>query len=142
MPGRTFLDTNVILYQFDKRDPEKQARSLEILREAALHDNCSISYQVVQEFIAVATKKEAIELDPLKVEEYLMLFLKPLWKVWPSEELYALAIHLSIRHIIGFYDALIVGAAILGDCDILYTEDLQDGMVFDTVKVVNPFLHA
>lgn len=140
MPGRTFLDTNIILYQFDKRDPKKQSRSLEILRDAAQRDNYSISYQVVQEFISVATKKEAIELDHLKVEEYLMLFLRPLWKVWPSEELFALAIHLSVRHIIGFYDALIVGAAILGDCDTLYTEDLQHGMTFDMVKVINPFL--
>lgn len=142
MPGRTFLDTNIILYQFDNRDPRKQSKSLEILRDAAQRDNYSISYQVVQEFISVATKKEAIELDHLKVEEYLMLFLKPLWQVWPSEELFALAIQLSVRHTIGFYDALIVGAAILGGCDTLFTEDLHHGMVFDTVRVVNPFLQA
>jgi len=48
---------------------------------------------------------------------------------------------LAIRHQLSHWDALIVAAAVLAGCETLYSEDLQDGQVFEgRLTVVNPFL--
>ena len=50
------------------------------------------------------------------------------------------AIRLGERYQLSMWDSLIVAAALLSDCEILYSEDLQDGQVFDErLKIVNPF---
>ena len=43
------------------------------------------------------------------------------------------------RFRISFWDALIVRAAHQAVCDVLLTEDLNDGQVFDGVRIENPF---
>ena len=40
---------------------------------------------------------------------------------------------------VGFYDALMLAAANKAGCTAIYTEDLNDGQVYDTVKTINPF---
>jgi len=40
---------------------------------------------------------------------------------------------------IRYYDALIVAAAVKGNGNILFTEDLNDGQKIRSVKIVNPF---
>jgi predicted nucleic acid-binding protein len=53
------------------------------------------------------------------------------------------AARLAIRYQLSHWDALIVAAALLADCDTLYSEDLQDGQVFDErLTVINPFKEA
>lgn len=139
MPDNVFLDTNIILYQFDYEDLGKQTIAKQIVRDGVREGNLSLSYQVVQEFISVALRKNRIQMEPAHAEAYMRNTLMPMWKVWPSEELYALAMQFTTRYTISFYDALIVAAAVLSGCETLYTEDLQDGMVFESVKVINPF---
>ena len=50
------------------------------------------------------------------------------------------ALSLESRYNISFWDALIVNAAQVSDSNVLYTEDLNDGQLFGSVRVVNPFL--
>ena len=52
------------------------------------------------------------------------------------------ALSLESRHQISFWDALIVHAAQVARADVLYTEDLKDGLVFGSVHVVNPLVIA
>jgi predicted nucleic acid-binding protein len=50
------------------------------------------------------------------------------------------ALNLKSRYGISWFDSLIVAAALVANCSLLYTEDLQNGMVFEgRLKVVNPF---
>jgi len=52
------------------------------------------------------------------------------------------AIRLSQQHLLSHWDALIVAAALLANCTVLYSEDMQHGYMFDGVlQVVNPFLN-
>jgi len=38
------------------------------------------------------------------------------------------------------FDGIIIAAALEADCDILYSEDMQDGQIIENVlKIVNPF---
>jgi len=51
-----------------------------------------------------------------------------------------LACRLARDHSLGVYDASAVASALLGGCNVLYSEGLQDGQVFRrTVRVQNPF---
>ena len=49
------------------------------------------------------------------------------------------AIDLSINHTIAIWDALIVRAALVADCAVLYSEDMQHGRRIDRLQIVNPF---
>ena len=59
-----------------------------------------------------------------------------------TTELILAAIDLHRLHKLSFWDALIVHAAQVGRADVLYTEDLNDGQVFGSVRVVNPLTIA
>jgi predicted nucleic acid-binding protein len=50
------------------------------------------------------------------------------------------ALEIEVKHRISFWDALIVNAAQTAGCTILYSEDMNHGQIFDSVRVVNPFL--
>lgn len=51
-------------------------------------------------------------------------------------------IALSEARRLGFWDALIVSAAVAARCDVLYTEDLDHGQLIEGVRVENPFRDA
>ena len=55
MPADFFLDTNIFVYSFDKKEVAKQARARELVRAALQGDGCA-SWQVVQEFSNVAIR--------------------------------------------------------------------------------------
>jgi predicted nucleic acid-binding protein len=59
-----------------------------------------------------------------------------------STELFLEALRLRTSNQLGWYDALIVAAAIQGGCEILYSEDLQHGRRFGDLMIQNPFLLA
>jgi predicted nucleic acid-binding protein len=46
------------------------------------------------------------------------------------------------RYGYSIYDALILAAALEADCDVLYTEDMQNGQVIGPLTIRNPFLIA
>lgn len=54
--------------------------------------------------------------------------------------LYSEALRIHSRRGLSWYDSIIVGAAAQAHCDVLYSEDLQHGQSFGSVRVVNPFL--
>nr|WP_231859803.1 MULTISPECIES: PIN domain-containing protein [Microcystis] len=50
------------------------------------------------------------------------------------------AVKLRDRYLISFWDSLIVASAVLGDATILYSEDMQDGLIINnSLQVINPF---
>jgi len=54
-------------------------------------------------------------------------------------ETHAAAVALAQEHQLGFYDALIVAAALEAGCDTLLTEDIQHGRRIGGLTLVNPF---
>ena len=63
MPVRYFLDTNIVVYSFDSTAPRKQSTAKKLIKNAVGLNIGIISYQVIQEFINVATHKF---IEPLK----------------------------------------------------------------------------
>ena len=141
MPGKYFLDTNIIIYSFEATDPFKQAIALKLIRNALELNEGIISYQVIQEFLNVAMQKFKEPLKPGDCKRYLDKFLSPLCEIFPSIDLFAKAIEIKSETGFTFYDSLIVASAIAGKATVLYTEDLQHNRVIDKkLKIVNPFV--
>jgi predicted nucleic acid-binding protein len=139
MNDKYFIDTNIFVYSFDDRDPAKKARAVSLIAEALESGNGTISTQVIQEFLNVATQKFH---KPLKVDDslaYLRKVLNPLCHITPDLALYETGLQVLAETRYSFYDSLVIAAAIRGDCAVLYSEDLQDGQTIHNVRITNPF---
>ncbi len=138
MSARFFLDTNVLVYTFDPREPVKQTRATELVTEA-LQGQGIISSQVVQEFLNVASRKFVQPFSAADCRAYLDTVLEPLCEIFPTMDLYRRAVELMERWKYGLYDSLVVAAALDGGCRTLYSEDLHDGQTIEGLTIVNPF---
>jgi predicted nucleic acid-binding protein len=98
-----------------------------------------VSYQVIQEFFNVAFKSFLKPLPVDDAENYLRTIFMPLLAVHSSARLYVEAIRIRDSHRLSWYDSLIVSAALDADCEILYSEDLQDGRKLEGLTIQNPF---
>jgi predicted nucleic acid-binding protein len=141
MIGTVFVDTNVLVYARDRSEADKQRRAIEWI--AALQDTRlgRLSAQVLMEYYVVTTKK----LDPPRevedAREDVLTF--QTWKPTPMRlDVIERAWDVQDRFKISWWDALIAGAALVGGCEYLLSEDFQDGLEIDGLTVVNPFLHA
>ena len=139
MNGRVFLDTNIFIYRYDDRDPQKQRVALQLIRETTLDGNATISYQVVHEFFNFALVKAAGKMSHEDAQRYLDTVFRPLLVVPSSGALVSEAIRVQERYRLSWYDSLIVSAAQQGGCHTLYSEDLQHGQQFGSVAVRDPF---
>jgi len=140
MSGRFFLDTNVFVYSFDAGSPKKAAQSAKLIKSAIETRGGIVSYQVVQEFFNVALRRFAKPMTIADAEQYLSTTFRPLLSVHSSPALYGEALRIGARFRLAWYDSLIVASAIEGQCDVLYSEDFQDGQQFGTVVISNPFV--
>ena len=133
MPGKAFLDTNVLIYSVTQNDT-RTARAEELLALGGV-----LSVQILNEFAAVARRK--LQMPWAEVGEAVAAFLV----LCPSPISITLEIHEAARALAAklgcnIYDALVVAAALEGGCTTLYSEDFQDGQVIDGQLVVrNPF---
>lgn len=136
---RSFFDTNVLVYLFDDRDPEKKLRAQDVFAEESAGGRVVVSTQVLQEFYWAVTRKLASPLSEEvageRVEDFARL---PLVRV--HESIIFAAIERSRSMSFSFWDALIIEAALTGGADRLLTEDLQHGQEIEGLRVENPFL--
>jgi predicted nucleic acid-binding protein len=139
MTGPFFVDTNVLVYADDARDRVKQEKARDLLRRVVRERSGKLSLQVLQEFFAAATQK--LGLTAVDARRRVEVF-SHLDVVRLDVDDVLAAIDLHRLHELSIWDALVVRAAILSQCRTLYTEDLQDGRRFESLRVVNPFREA
>lgn len=137
-----FIDSNVFVYLFDETDDRKRTVADEIVESALQTRSAAISFQVVQETLNVLTRKLP---EPMTAEDagrFLDRTLAPLWRVSPSLALYRRGMDIQARYRYGFYDSLIIAAALDAGCARLYSEDFQDGQRIENLTIENPFAKA
>ncbi len=139
MRARVFLDTNVLVYAFDQSAQAKRRRALDIIRDRS-DGEWTISWQVVQEFSAVALHRFARPMEAGDLNSLQRTLLWPACSVLPSQAVHQHALALHAETLYRFYDCLIVAAAIASGVEELFTEDLQHGRELGGVRIVNPFL--
>lgn len=137
MSARVFLDTNVLIYAIESGgpDPGKSALAQALVKR----NDVSLSTQVLGEFYRAVTS--ARRESPLSHGEATVWI--QLWKrhdVRPVTVSHVdLALEIADRFLIGYYDALILSAARLARCAIVFSEDLHHGQDYGGVSVANPF---
>jgi predicted nucleic acid-binding protein len=135
-----FFDTNILIYVLDPLEPLRQQVAKELVEQAVVHDLVILSTQVLGEFYSVATRKGKV---PLSHEETMRQVRRyaELTIVNTDADLTMLAMHRSQRNRITYYDALMVEAALRGEAEVLYSEDMQHGMRYGPLRIENPFRH-
>lgn len=116
---KAFIDTNVLIYWVDAG---KRADVVEQL----LTGDCVISVQVLNEFANVLIKKRAMPLT--SVQELSQTLSEVCEVIDLSLRSHQNALALMQKYKLSLYDANIVAAALLSDCALLYSEDMQDGL--------------
>jgi predicted nucleic acid-binding protein len=136
---RCFLDTNILVYSFmpDNRAKRDKARGL-VAQALERHDGV-ISFQVVQEFLNVATRRPQRRMSQAEAQQYLAQVLMPLCEVWPTASLYSEALSIADETGWSFYDSVIVSSASAAGCGVVLTEDLQTGRTIRGLEIRNPF---
>jgi predicted nucleic acid-binding protein len=136
--GKTFVDTNVLVYLFDENAPEKQEIAQRRVAELVADDHLLLSTQVLQEFYVAVTRKLEKPLSEDEAQEAVrQLVINPV--VGIDTALVLGAIDLSRQHRLSLWDALILKAALDSGCHVLLTEDLQHGWEIQGLRVENPF---
>jgi predicted nucleic acid-binding protein len=129
---KVFLDSNVIIYAFSD-DPRS------VIAEVLLADGGDLSVQILNEFTNVARRK--LGFDWVQVEDALKAIRTLARAIHPIDlETHSGALVMAQRYGFSFYDALIVSSALRARCEILHSEDMQDGLLVEGIlRIVNPF---
>jgi predicted nucleic acid-binding protein len=130
--ANSFFDTNVLLYLLSN-DAAKADRA-----EALLSAGGVVSVQVLNEFVAVASRKLAMTIPDIRD---ILSTIRAVCIVKPLDiDTHELGLDMTERYGFSIYDGLIVAAAVRAECSALYTEDMQQGQVIDHLVIRNPFV--
>jgi predicted nucleic acid-binding protein len=130
-----FFDTNILAYAADSHGPDQAKRDTS--RVLMQSRSIIVSTQVMIELYNVMRRKlhygaETAQLWVSALRDETVISL--------SADDVIDGLTLSRRHQISAFDALIIQAATRADLDILYTEDLNHGQTYGSVRVCNPFI--
>lgn len=136
---RYFIDTNIIIYMFDKDHPQKKEIAIRIVKEALESGKGVISYQVISEFCNAALRKFKVPMTASDCNSFITRYLLPLCSVFPGNELFASALEISENTQHSFYDSLILSSSLFSGCATVYTEDMQHDQIIYNMRIKNPF---
>ena len=134
--GRSFIDTNVLIYAEASDEPVKQQAALALLKQ--LYESASgvLSTQVLQEYCNVALKK--LKLPAAYIRAQLDLYEQfEIVQVTPT--LIRAGLDLHQTRSVSFYDAIVLASAETAGCSALFSEDFNAGEMVGGVRVINPF---
>lgn len=135
---KVFVDTNVIVYAYDKDAGEKHRVAAEIMKELWRSGLGTISTQILQEFFATLTKKISKPMEISVVRETIRRLSR--WDVLLIDvDIVLRATELQERYKYSFWDSLIIAAAIAGGAHTILSEDLADGQTIQGLTIKNPF---
>lgn len=140
MNDKSFLDTNIFAYSFDRSNKSKRQLASDLIKHQLENGTSVISYQVVQEFINVSYRKFKSPMSLQELERYIKNVFSHLWQVYSSKDLIYSAIGVKEQFKFSFYDSLIIAAALEAGCSTFYSEDLQHKQNIYSVQIIDPFI--
>ena len=139
----SLIDTNVLVYRFDSRFPEKQRTASDLLRRGLKQDSLRIPHQALLEFMAAVTRVKlgagtllSLEDARRETEELLSQFTI----LYPNEALFRTALRGAAAYRLSWFDAHLWAYAEYYGLSELVSEDFEHGRMYGSVRVVNPFL--
>lgn len=133
---RAFFDTNVLIYAFST-DDRRSPRAVELLESGGV-----VSVQCLNEFASVARRKLGYSWE--QVRSALLMIETLCEPVVPlTNDIHHDGLAVAEQRKLSVYDGMIVAAARASGCDVLWSEDMHDGLVVDGVLTIrNPFANA
>jgi predicted nucleic acid-binding protein len=136
MPDSVFVDTNVLLYSFDSRDPIKRAQARQWLDYLWRTGEGRMSWQVLHEFYANAIRKLGV--PSLEARETVSVFSR--WRPMGIDfAVVERGWYWMDRAQLSYWDGLILASAERLGCPLLLSEDFQSGRSYEGVRIVSPF---
>jgi predicted nucleic acid-binding protein len=141
----SLVDTNILVYRFDPRFPEKQRIAREFLRSALVKETLRIPHQALIEFVAVVTRVRW-GTQPLlthadarrEAEEFLIQFTV----LYPNDVLFRTALRGAATYQLSWVDAHLWAYAEHYGLGEIVSEDFEHGRFYGSVRARNPFLTA
>jgi len=133
------IDTNVLVYAYDRSEPEKQRRAVRVLDDLARTGEGRLCTQVLSEFFVNVTRKIAAPLTDAQARERLQHYVS----IWPVIPVTSQVVFEAIRGVreyrFSFWDAQIWAAARLNQVSTVLSEDFNAGAAIEGVRFVDPF---
>jgi predicted nucleic acid-binding protein len=133
---RFSLDTNVLVYFYDARDPLKQAAAQHLIAAAAARD-CLLGLQAVGEFFSVVTRKGILSRADGSRE--VLNHLATFQTFAASSDAHRVAAREAAAGRFSYWDAVLLRSADEAGCTVILSEDMQDGARLGGITVRNPF---
>ena len=138
------VDTNVLVYRFDPRDPRKQRIATEILREGIAQDDARVPHQAIVELVAAATRPLRDFGGPLlspddarrEAEELLTQF----HVLYPNDGVLRTALRGAAAYGLSWFDAHMWAYAEHYGVREILSEDFEHDRLYGSVRVRNPFV--
>src|SRR3989304_6541523 len=131
------IDTNVLIYVHDDREPEKKAAARELIDRL---EEGVLVWQIACEYIAAARKLAPQGYTPQDARQDVD-DLRHLWKTaLPNWKVFDRSAGLMQRYSLSSWDSLLVAACLETGVDTLYSENFSGYGEIDGLKIVNPFV--
>jgi predicted nucleic acid-binding protein len=139
------VDTNVLIYSYDARFPEKRRLATALLRRGIAQDNVRVPHQALVEFVSVATRRLPSGGSLLSVEEARREaeeILSEYTVLYPNDSIVRTALRGAAAYNLPWFDAHLWAYAEYYGLDDLLSEDFEHGRLYGSVRVINPFRGA
>jgi predicted nucleic acid-binding protein len=139
------VDTNILVYRFDARFPEKQQIATALLREELANDSLRVPHQAIVEFIAATTRPltgGVSLLSPADARREAEEMMNQFTVYYPNEAILRTALRGAAAYQLAWFDAHLWAYADYYGLSPLYSEDFQHNRAYGTVRVINPFLSS
>jgi predicted nucleic acid-binding protein len=140
MTADFLIDTNILVYAYDRSEYAKQSRAVAILRQMPISGAGALSTQVLAEFYNAVTRKLKEKLTPAEAYERL----QNLEQSWPIINITGPIILEAARGVqqyqLSFWDALIWATAKLNQIPVILSEDFNVGSLIEGIRFVNPLV--
>jgi predicted nucleic acid-binding protein len=140
------VDTNILVYRFDSRFPDKQARATELLRAGIADDSIRLPHQALIEFVAATTRSLTRNgpsiLSPDEARREIEEMLVQFEVLYPDEELLRVAIRGAATYGLSWFDAHMWAYAERFGLETIWSEDFENGRLYGRVTTRDPFVDA
>ncbi len=139
------VDTNILVYRFDPRFPEKQAKARHLLRRGLADDALRLPHQAIAEFVAAVTRPlkggapllsvtDAVREAEALIDQFVVLY--------PTEALVRTALRGAAAYQLSWFDAHLWAYAEHYGLREILSEDFTHGWRYGSVQIVNPFVDS
>ena len=142
MARRALIDTNILIYRYDERFPEKQSIAYDVLRDGIASGTARIPHQAIVEFVAATTRgsPDVRLLDPADARREAEELMAQFAILYPDDTMLRTALRGAAAYGLSWFDAHLWAYAEVHGIEELLSEDYQHGRLYGTVTVRNPFV--